>query len=448
MFTCYPVTRASTRYRLKYIFKHYTDYFSMDQQLKETLHQLAQDESSAKKLEELFSDLKNERDQAQTHLELLENAIRSDYDSIIITTLELDKPGPQIVYANKGFERMTGYSREEVLGKTPRILQGEKTDRSVLDKLRKRLKEGQAFFGHTVNYKKDGTEFINQWDIHPLTNAEGEITHWVSYQHDITERKRSEEKLFDTNVEFDQLKEESKKTLVDADEQGNILTSNKAFRDLTGFDNEELKSLKIWDLLQDKYIASFRHKFDKFKPSDFDDRTYEFQIKTKRGLPVEVKADTRLLNNHGQTIVRITFENKSLQKRIAKILQEKNSKYADIFHKAVDFNYKIIESDDTYHFDHVTKSFSKLTGIDLNEALKLSLKNFIHEMDWKKAEKHFKKVFEGTPDTEKFRLKTRSGKYINVIDYAKPEWDADHTSVVSIKGAASKESLSESEKQS
>ena len=77
----------------------------MDQQLKETLHQLAQDESSAKKLEELFSDLKNERDQAQTHLELLENAIRSDYDSIIITTLELDKPGPQIVYANKGFER-------------------------------------------------------------------------------------------------------------------------------------------------------------------------------------------------------------------------------------------------------------------------------------------------------------------------------------------------------
>ena len=408
----------------------------------------SKDEEAFEKLKKEFEKIYGEMVTAKKNLSLLESAIRSDYDSILITELTLEKPGPKIVYVNDGFTKMTGYSREEVIGKTPRILQGPKTDRAVLDKLKERLKEGQAFFGHTVNYKKDGTEFINQWDIHPLTNAEGEITHWVSYQHDITERKRSEEKLFDTNVEFDQLKEESKKTLVDADEQGNILTSNKAFRDLTGFDNEELKSLKIWDLLQDKYIASFRHKFDKFKPSDFDDRTYEFQIKTKKGLPVEVKADTRLLNNHGQTIVRITFENKSLQKRIAKILQEKNSKYADIFHKAVDFNYKIIESDDTYHFDHVTKSFSKITGIDLNEALKLSLKDFIHEMDWEKAEKHFKKVFEGTPDTEKFRLKTRSGKYINVIDYAKPQWDADHTSVVSIKGAASKESLSESEKQS
>ena len=61
----------------------------MDQQYKETLHQLAQDEESAKKLEELFSELENERDTAKEHLNLLENAIRSDYDSIIITTLEL-----------------------------------------------------------------------------------------------------------------------------------------------------------------------------------------------------------------------------------------------------------------------------------------------------------------------------------------------------------------------
>lgn len=408
----------------------------------------SKDEDSFEKLKNEFEKIYKEKETAKQNLSLLESAIRSDYDSIIITELTLEEPGPKIVYVNDGFTKMTGYSREEVIGKTPRILQGPKTDRAVLDKLKERLKEGQAFFGHTVNYKKDGTEFINQWDIHPLTNSEGEITHWVSYQHDITERKRSEEKLFDTNIEFDQLKEESKKTLVDVDEQGNILTSNKAFRDLTGFDNEELKSLKIWDLLQDKYIASFRHKFDKFKPSDFDDRIYEFQLKTKRGLPVEVKADTRLLNNHDQTVVRITFENKSLQKRIAKILQEKNSKYADIFHKAVDFNYKIVESGGRFKFDHVSDSFSELTGIVLSEATKLSPKECIHAQDWEKVENHFKKVFAGTPDTEKYRMKTRSGDYINVIDYAKPQWDADHTSVVSIKGAASKESLSESEKQS
>jgi PAS domain S-box-containing protein len=90
-------------------------------------------------------------------------------------------------------------------------LQGPKTDRAVLDILKKRLQEGQSFFGHTVNYRKDGSEFVNQWDIHPLTNEEGEITHWVSYQHDITERKRSEKKVVDAEIEFDRLTEESKK---------------------------------------------------------------------------------------------------------------------------------------------------------------------------------------------------------------------------------------------
>ena len=214
--------------------------------LKEFLKSNCKNEESYKKLFEFVDQLEKEKESVDHQLMLLERAISSDYDSIVITSLHLEKPGPEIVYVNDGFTKMTGYSREEAIGATPRILQGEKTDRAVLDKLKQRLKDGQAFFGHTVNYRKDGTEFINQWDIHPLTDNKGEITHWVSYQHDITERKRSEKKVVDSQVEFDRLKEESKKTLVDIDIQGNIITSNKAFRDLTGFDEDELKMKKVW----------------------------------------------------------------------------------------------------------------------------------------------------------------------------------------------------------
>jgi len=415
----------------------------MNSEAIELLKKYSKDESSFEKLKDEFKNIYEEAETAKQNLSLLESAIRSDYDSILITELSLEKPGPKIVYVNNGFTKMTGYSLEEVIGKTPRILQGQKTDRAVLDKLKERLKEGQAFFGHTVNYKKDGTEFINQWDIHPLTNSEGEITHWVSYQHDITERKQCEKKLFDTNIDFDDLKEESKKILVDVDEQGNILTSNKAFRNLTGFDPDELKSVKIWNLLHEKYIASFKQRFDTFKPSDFDNRTYEFQIKTKEGLPVEVEANTRLLRKNGQKVIRITFENKSLQKRITKILQQKNSKYSKIFEKAVDFNYKIVRSGENYQFEHVTKPFSKITGVVSSEALKLSVKEFIHDSDWDKVEKHFKTVFEGRANTETFRLKTHTGKYIEVMDYAKPQWNTDRTSVIAIKGATSREISSE-----
>jgi len=412
--------------------------------LEQKLESLAKDEKSLKELKELFSDVSDERDKFKKHLMLLERAIKSDYDSILITELGLEEPGPKIVYVNDGFTKMTGYTREEVLGKTPRILQGEKTDRAVLDKLKERLKEGKAFFGHTVNYRKDGSEFINQWDIHPLTNDKGEITHWVSYQHDITERKRSEKKVVDSEMEFDKLREESKKTLIDVDEQGNIVTSNKAFRDLTGYTDDELKKFKFWEILEDELIETYKHKFDSFKPSDFNDRAYEMVIKNKKGGPVEVKASARILTVHGQQIVRMSFENRSLQKRIMAILSKRNADFERVFERDKDFNYKLIKTaGDEYMFEYVSDSFSKITGITADEAVTLSITDIIHEDDLDTFFDHLDIVMDGKPNTEQYRIKSKDGGYVEVIDYAKPEWNADRTAVVAIKGATSTEISSE-----
>lgn len=416
----------------------------MNQRIEQIIDAEIENQEKANELRELISELQEDKEQAETSLNLLENAIRSDYDSIIITTLGLDEPGPKIVYANDGFTRMTGYTREEAIGNTPRMLQGEKTDRAVLDKLRKRLKDGQAFFGHTVNYRKDGTEFINQWDIHPLTNEEGEVTHWVSYQHDITERKRSEKQVVNASMEFDKLVEESKKTLVDLDEQGNIVTSNKAFRDLIGFDNEELKKKKVWELLADPHVEIFRHKFDVFKPSDFDDKSYHINLVNKKGNEIEVEAKARMLSSNGQKIVRVAFENKSLQKRIMSMLSNRGKDFERMFDRSKDFNYKLYPvAGNQYKFDYVTETFSNLTGIALSEIQNTELSDFIHEEDIQKVLDHFKIVLDGKPNTEQFRIKTKEGNYLEVIDYAKPDWDSDESMVRAIKGATSTEVSSE-----
>lgn len=134
-------------------------------------------------------------------LRLLEAALEHVGDSIVITDAQLDAPGPHIVYVNQAFCAMTGYAADEVLGCSPRILQGPKTDRAVLDRLRASLEAGEPFAGEAVNYRKDGTPFVLEWNIRPIRDASGTVTHWVSAQRDKTARRLVEEELMSVQVE-------------------------------------------------------------------------------------------------------------------------------------------------------------------------------------------------------------------------------------------------------
>lgn len=127
---------------------------------------------------------------------LLAAAVHSAYDSIMITNADA-KNGFKIVYVNSSFTRITGYSIEEVIGKTPKILQGPRTDKTVLSQMQNKLVNGEIFHGWAVNYRKDGSEFVNEWHVEPIKNKDGLITHFLSIQRDITERKRAEIELLE-----------------------------------------------------------------------------------------------------------------------------------------------------------------------------------------------------------------------------------------------------------
>lgn len=271
-----------------------------------------------------FTVLEEERDTYKSRLELLDRAIAADYDSILITELALDNPGPKIVYANSGFTQLTGYSLPEVLGKTPRILQGPKTDRATLDRLKKNLIEGQAFFGQTVNYRKDGSEFVNQWDIHPLQNKNGEITHWVSYQHDVSERKTAEFNLsFDPSTEFDKLDELGKSILIDFDVQGNVVYANKAFREMTGYHVDTLKLRKIWDLFD--YDAFKEKNFESGSVSNFKAQNdVNTIVLNEKNIPLNISFSAEWIDLDGQAILRLILKNLSLKSRVLDAISKIN----------------------------------------------------------------------------------------------------------------------------
>ena len=134
--------------------------------------------------------------QAQEHLRLLEGSIARLNDLIIITeAAPYDEPGPRIVFVNEAFERRTGYAREEVLGRSPRLLQGPQTQRDRLDQIRGALQQWRPVRVDLVNYRKDGQPYWVDLDISPVWDQARRLTHWVAVGRDITERKAAEQKI-------------------------------------------------------------------------------------------------------------------------------------------------------------------------------------------------------------------------------------------------------------
>lgn len=133
-------------------------------------------------------------DRIRPDLAVLLAAVEASGEAVLITSADLDAPGPYIEYANPAFARMTGYEVREAIGRSPRFLQGPQTDAAVLDRMRAALKAGEAFQGEAVNYRKDGSTYVVEWLITPIRDADGRITRWISAQRDVTERHAAEER--------------------------------------------------------------------------------------------------------------------------------------------------------------------------------------------------------------------------------------------------------------
>ena len=106
----------------------------------------------------------------------------NSYNSILITTPYLDKDHPKILYVNNAFTRMSGYKAEEIINKTPRILQGEKTDREVLKRLKECLSQEEYFEGKAINYTKEGNEYWVEWNISPVYDENKKLIAFISMQ--------------------------------------------------------------------------------------------------------------------------------------------------------------------------------------------------------------------------------------------------------------------------
>lgn len=147
-------------------------------------------------------DITHEKE-SHSRLLLFQQVMREVEEVILVTDNRLEDPdGPFIVYVNPAFTRMTGYEMEEVVGKSPKLLQGPKTDREILDRLKESLRRGEEFAADNINYRKDGTTYIVHWSISPVRDADGNVEYYASIQRDVTlERQRQAQEQRDQRLE-------------------------------------------------------------------------------------------------------------------------------------------------------------------------------------------------------------------------------------------------------
>jgi two-component system cell cycle sensor histidine kinase/response regulator CckA len=162
-------------------------------------------------------------------------AIHNIDDAVMITTaVEGQDSSPLIQYVNPAFTQMTGYLQEELVGKCPQLLNGPETDLNTVAKIRASVRANQSIRTELLDYRKDGTEFWSEMSIVPIVDAHGKFTNCIVVKRDVTERKKTEYALMESEMRFKALADSAPVMIWEVDVNRKCTYLNKVWLDFTG----------------------------------------------------------------------------------------------------------------------------------------------------------------------------------------------------------------------
>ena len=223
-----------------------------------------------------------EQKKEEHQLKLLNSVVTNTTDAVLITEAEpFDEPGPRIIYVNEAFTKMTGYSADEVIGKSPRFLQGPNSNKKELAKLGIALRNRETYEVTTINYKKNGEEFWINFTVTPVADEKGCYTHSIAIERDVTEQKNKEleqELLAKISINFNA-------------ENDYVSASNKLCKSISKFGKFDFVELWTPNLEKSEMLL-----FSHYLADSGDEKFYEYSrdikaFKLSEGLTGKVWSD-------------------------------------------------------------------------------------------------------------------------------------------------------------
>ncbi|WP_155180739.1 PAS domain S-box protein, partial [Fulvivirga lutimaris] len=249
-------------------------------------------------------------------------------DAILITDNQLEKPGPVIEYVNEAYLKLCGYKRSEVIGNTPRLMQGPKTDKELLKNLKSKLNKGESFFGQTYNYKKNGDEFVNQWVISPIKDKSGKVIKYFAIIRDVSDAERAKQELRENEIKLRSIIESSHNYILMYDDEFKILEFNTSLAELL-YLSYKIK-FKLGDSIVDVFPSSKTCDFIK-NASQATDKKRKVELESINDLFENDRwykyAFSPIKNYKGKKAFMLSFKDIDSEKRSAVQIENNERKY-------------------------------------------------------------------------------------------------------------------------
>ncbi|HET6228726.1 MAG TPA: PAS domain S-box protein, partial [Longimicrobiaceae bacterium] len=222
-----------------------------------------------------------EQREAERQLRLRDRAIAAVTDGIVISDPHL--PGNPIVHANPGFERLTGYSAEEIVGRNCRILQGEGTDPAAVARMAEAVRAGLPCEVEVLNYRKDGTPFWNVVSISPVREPGGRLSHFIGVLKDATQRREAERAVSDREQSFRSLIENAQDIIAVLEGDGYVRFASPSAERVLGYTVQEFVGVYLFELVHEDDVPRVLGVFDRAIRSPGEPQWSEFRMTRKDG---------------------------------------------------------------------------------------------------------------------------------------------------------------------
>jgi PAS domain S-box-containing protein len=264
-----------------------------------------------------------ERKKAEERAHFLGEITRQVDASVIATDTDF-----KIIWTNDSFEDMYGYKFDEVKGKSPGFLNAEPTSEKIQSEIYSTVSKGLTWNGEALNIRKDGSTFVAELEVHPLTNEKGEIFAYAGHQRDITERKLSDEALQESMENFKALAEHSPNMIGIIDvKTGHVLYANEKASEILGYTSDEILSPKfnffgiITEETRGRAQEHFKNTIKGKEPPP-----HELSFITKGKSTIDTIVSTKIIDFMGERVLLGIVTDITARKEAEKALQKAHDK--------------------------------------------------------------------------------------------------------------------------